>query len=226
MRAVANTIQPITPNEIVLMALVHELETQLHYTCGHAFELQAANVLNEVYASRMKTQLAKKEMKKESGKSAKLVAGDGKPHLLISDTFYELIQKKAKEKRQQDQDKQNRQEAQLLFKVAKEEWKVTDGKRKVKAAAARVKNKKATEAFNKKKAAAAKKGLKLKNSDKPTPIPVPRAIPKPKLKDFTDSTGPIASKGHEEHNNSDSGEDFLLVASDSTSLVSDGNGNK
>ena len=218
-RAAVTTIQPSTSNEIVLLALVQELEAQLKHTEGHAIELQAANVLNEAYAARMKTQLAKKETKKEMKKSSKLIVGDGKPRLLTCDTFYELVQDKAREKRKLDQEKLDRQEAQKLFKVAKDEWEVADGKRKVAAAKARALNKKATDAFKDKKTIAAKKGQKIQ---KPPAIPVPKAIPKPKLMDFLKVVGVDAVSDSQEHDGTGSREEFDRVTSDSGSSSGEG----
>ncbi|PPQ93984.1 hypothetical protein CVT25_012947, partial [Psilocybe cyanescens] len=90
-------------------------------------------------------------------------------------------------------------------------WKVADEQRKGEAAEARVKNKKATEDFNKKKAAATKKGTKLKNSDKPTPIPIPKAILRPKLKDFSNGFLQAGAPG----DNEDDREAFEAVESGS-----------
>jgi len=216
--AAVTTIQPSTSNEIVLLALVQGLGAQLKHTEGHVIELQAGNVLNKAYAARIKTQLAKKETK-EMKKSSKLIVGDGKPHLLTCDTFYKLVQDKARKKRKLDQDKLDRQEAQKLFKVAKDEWEVADGKRKVAAAKARPLNKKATDTFKDKKTIAVKKGQKIQ---KPPAIPVPKAIPKPKLMDFLKVVGVDAVSDSQEHDGTGSREEFDRVTSDSGSSSGEG----
>ncbi|PPQ90142.1 hypothetical protein CVT25_012488 [Psilocybe cyanescens] len=127
------------------------------------------------FSSLPSQQLAAKEEKKSKKKAGKLI-GDGLPRLLTGDQFYELAKKKEREICDEERLKEDRRGAKERYREALALWKVADEQRKGEAAEARVKNKKATEDFNKKKAAAMKKGTKLKNSDKPTPIPIPNFL--------------------------------------------------
>ncbi|PPQ88599.1 hypothetical protein CVT25_009837 [Psilocybe cyanescens] len=183
-RIAALEIQPCTPNKLLLLSALCESEAHVNRMEIHVFELQASHILNEAYARQLKQQLAAKEEKKSKKKAGKLV-GDGLPRLLTGDQFYELAKEKEREIRDEERLKEDRRGAKERYREALGLWKVADERRKGEAAEARVKNKKATEDFNK-KAAATKKGTKLKNSDKPTPIPIPKVIPRPKLKDFSD----------------------------------------
>jgi len=92
-------IEPKTANKLLLLSALHESKSNLHQIEVHAFKLQASNILNEAYTSRLKHQLAMQEEKnknKNKNKVIKLV-GDGSPCLLTADDFYELVKEKEKE---------------------------------------------------------------------------------------------------------------------------------
>ncbi|PPQ82632.1 hypothetical protein CVT25_007560 [Psilocybe cyanescens] len=183
-QSVALQIQPKTENKLLLLSALRESEGFCHWLEVHAFELQASNILNEAYASCLKNQLAMKEEKKMKKKATKLV-GDGLPRLLTADTFYKLAKEKEKKVREEAQQKSKRVEARKLYDEAVAQWKKNDEVRKVEAAEVKTKNVKAKEVYEKKKAQAKEKGKVFKGA-KPTILPIPKAIPKPKLKDFVD----------------------------------------
>jgi len=208
-RTTALSIQPTTENELLLLSALCESEAQVQRIEVHAFELQASNILNEAYADHLKKQLAAKEEKKGKKKSIKLVS-DGLPHLLTADEFYELAKEKEKEAREEARDKEMRKEAQQLYTAAIASWKVADEKRKEDAAEARAKNKRANDTFKKKQEAAKKRGKKLGASDKPALIPVPKAIPRPKLKDFMEGSVPEQA-GDDNSDGGASGKRILIL---------------
>jgi len=144
--------------------------------------------------------------------------GDGKPQMLTSDDFWELSQEKAKEQQQQEQQKKDQQDAQKLFHEAVAQWEVDDTQRKVDAAAICEKNKKAKADFDTRRAAALKKGIKIKASDNPAPLPVPKAIEKPKLMDFLAGGGKRDAGDTRKNNGSESGEEFEAVESSGSCL--------
>ncbi|KAF4621288.1 hypothetical protein D9613_000209 [Agrocybe pediades] len=74
-------------------------------------------------------------------------------------------------------------DSQTLYEEALREWREAEEKRKRDAAFAKEKNKLAMKAFNNKKAIAAKKG-KATTSRRPVLIPIPKAIPRPRKRDF------------------------------------------
>lgn len=199
-RKVALTIEPQTTNELLLLSALHESESHLHQIEVHTFKLQASNILNEAYTSRLKNQLAMWEEKK---KVIKLVR-DGSPRHLTADDFYELAKEKETEVQDEARWKGEWKEVRELYKEAVAVWKVADEKRKKDVMDAKAKNKKALNAFIKKKDAA-KKASKKFTTTKPTPLPVPKAIPKPKLKDFAWESD-VVNAG--EDSGQDDGEDF------------------
>jgi len=52
--AAAHMIKPQTTNEVILLAALQEAEAHVQHIEAHAFELQASNILNAAYTSRMK----------------------------------------------------------------------------------------------------------------------------------------------------------------------------
>jgi len=95
-----------------------------------------------------------------------------------------------------------------LYTAAIASWKVADEKRKEDAAEARAKNKRANDAFKKKQEAAKKRGKKLEASDKPALIPVPKAIPQPKLKDFMEGSVPEQARDDDSDGGDEDDEGF------------------
>ncbi|KAL6303708.1 hypothetical protein BKA93DRAFT_693748, partial [Sparassis latifolia] len=84
-------ITPKTKNEITLLAALREAEAQVAYFRQRTLELQATNVLNEVYCKTLREQLAFAEEKKKQLKGKGKLVGDGLPVLLSGDWFYEHI---------------------------------------------------------------------------------------------------------------------------------------
>ncbi|KIM81675.1 hypothetical protein PILCRDRAFT_8369 [Piloderma croceum F 1598] len=71
--------------------LQHEAHAQEESLKLHLIELQAANILNEAYCSRICGQLAHKEDKGKETKGKGKLVGNGLPCLLSGDVFYERV---------------------------------------------------------------------------------------------------------------------------------------
>jgi len=159
---------------------------------AHCFELQASHILNETYARRLKAQLQVKE--KKGSKKMKLV-GDVHARMVTSDEFYKMAKDKEKEVRREARDKQERKEARLAYDAAVVEWELAKEERKAEVARIKEKSKKANDTYNKKKDAAKAKDKTFRGTK---PIPIPKALDRPKLKDFLARAGAVPDEGKEE----------------------------
>ncbi|KAG1818202.1 uncharacterized protein BJ212DRAFT_1480019 [Suillus subaureus] len=84
-------IHPTTVNEILLLAALHEAEAANVTLKKCDIALQASNILNEMYCAKICSQLAHQELKKQAGNNGGKILGDGLPHLLSGDEFYERV---------------------------------------------------------------------------------------------------------------------------------------
>ncbi|KAG1795027.1 uncharacterized protein HD556DRAFT_1217952, partial [Suillus plorans] len=85
------SIVPKTANEILLLAALRETEAANAALKQRVITLQASNILNEMYCSKLRSQLANQESKKHGGKDSGKILGDGLPRLLSGDEFYEQV---------------------------------------------------------------------------------------------------------------------------------------
>jgi len=207
--AAALTIQPTTSNELLLLTALHEAESWNARAEIHAFKLQASNILNEAYTERLRKALEAREEKREKKKGIKLV-GNGLPKLLSGDKFYELAQAKEKEVHEDLKQKEAWKEGQVAYDAAVEEWAVADQEWKDEQDAIKANNMQMKAAWDKRKAAAAKKEKKF-TKPKPKSMPLPKVIPRPKLKDFLDGGGGVVSASEAED---DAGSDGDEVGSE------------
>ncbi len=84
-------IYPKTKQEIVLLAALQESEAENEQNWQRLMELQATNILNEIYCKALYKQLAfHNKNKKKAGSKGKLM-GDGLPVLLTGDFFYKCV---------------------------------------------------------------------------------------------------------------------------------------
>lgn len=74
-------------------------------------ELQAANVLNDLYCSKLRGQLAFHEKKEKKGKGKGKLMGDGLPCVLSGDVFYEKVVNFEQQQRREEREKAERREA-------------------------------------------------------------------------------------------------------------------
>lgn len=73
----ALAIEPKSKNEIILLAALRESEARAEQLKKRTVELQASNVLNEMYCNQLRRQLAYQENKKNEPKGKGKLVGDG-----------------------------------------------------------------------------------------------------------------------------------------------------
>jgi hypothetical protein len=177
-----------TQNEITLMAALHETQkTNAKFQC-YIIDLQALNILNEIYCNKLCFQLAHKEEKQDQLKG-KLI-GDGLPKMLTGDKFYKQVVEFTKWQKEQERLKATRQEEAVGYKTELAVWK--EGKEQRNA-----KNKEQSEEFHIEVAAwdewreKAKAKAKLHKFKKPKPKwgPLLKATPKPKQAIYVNKSG-------------------------------------
>jgi hypothetical protein len=175
----ALTIIPKTTNEIVLLGALRESQEQETYLKQRVLELQAANILNEAYCSRLRGQLAHKEEKKANPKGKGKLMGDGLPCLLSGDWFYEWVVEFEAWQQREEREKEARLEAREERGEALVKWREQQEERKVAIAARRAEWETEKQVWETKKAAAK---LAKKRFDRPKPLlgKLPPAIPRPK----------------------------------------------
>ncbi|KAF9236166.1 hypothetical protein BU15DRAFT_50481 [Melanogaster broomeanus] len=201
----ACTIQPKTSNEVLLLTLLHESEAANITLKRRVIELQAANVLNEMYCNMLRGQLAKQEEKGRKGKGKGKLMGDGLPRLLSSDEFYEKVvvceeaQKKAvAEKKLKKAEREQRAEALVT-------WKKLEEKRKIDNKARRAEYHAAMQWWREVKAVAKAEKRKF-NEEQPRLGKLPQAIPRPTI-----------DVQEEDDEGDDSGEEEIVVNEDEDS---------
>jgi len=99
-------------------------EAQVNLLKGQVLQLQATMVLQRLYCAHVRWQLVAKEAKNDQkGKKVGRLLGDGLPHLLTDDEFYERIKAhwEAVEMAELEQETQKRQWMDLVAEV--ENWK-------------------------------------------------------------------------------------------------------
>ncbi|KAF8906161.1 hypothetical protein CPB85DRAFT_1314271 [Mucidula mucida] len=175
----ALAIMPKTANEI-------QSEAERLHLRQRTVELQAANILNEVYCKSLREQLAFQDEKKRKGKGKGKLVGDGLPVLLTSDEFYERVVEFEKAQIQKERGKEERAANKESLQKELEEWKVLVEEREewIKNRRLAWAKEKEDHAAEKAKWALNKKAGKVKGKfTKPTPKlgPLPDVIPKPKL---------------------------------------------
>lgn len=106
-------------------------------------ELQAANILNEMYCNLLRGQLANYEKKKNAAKASGKLMGDGLPRLLSADDFYECMIEFTKMQERTEWEKEIRQQAWEERAEAMKVWKRCEDERKVQNAAQVVRYKEA-----------------------------------------------------------------------------------
>jgi hypothetical protein len=89
----ANTLKITlkTQNETILLPALQEAMAQEATLTNQVLQLQATNICNEAYCSRLHGQLAHQEAKKADPKGKGKLMGSGLPCLLSEDVFYEKV---------------------------------------------------------------------------------------------------------------------------------------
>ncbi|KIJ63711.1 hypothetical protein HYDPIDRAFT_49718, partial [Hydnomerulius pinastri MD-312] len=86
-------IEPKTGNEAILLAVLHKAEAVNAALKQCLIASQAATILNEMYCSKLRGQLAHYEDKKHKGVGKGKVLGDGLPRLLSGKEFFQKVVK-------------------------------------------------------------------------------------------------------------------------------------
>lgn len=175
------SIIPKTETEVMLLAALREAHEANEVLKKRIINLQASNVLNEIYCNKLQFQLAYKEEKKAKEDMKGRLAGDGLPKMLTGDEFYERVVEFTKWQKDQEREKEERREETLGYKEEVEMWKKLEDERKAKNKALSEKYHTAVAAWQKRREAAKAKGkLSLFKDLKPKMGPKFKAIPKPK----------------------------------------------
>ena len=116
---------------------------------------------------------------------------------MSGDEFYELAQAKEKELHEVSRQKEAQKEGQVTYEAAVEEWAMADTEWKDEWDTIKANNAQMKAAWEKRKDAAVKKNKKF-TKPKLKSIPLPKAIPRPKLKDFLGSRGGVVGAGEAE----------------------------
>ena len=165
----------------------------------HVYELQATNILNNLYCTKIHRQLAHHEKKKEKKKTGRLM-GNGLPVLLSDDVFYEKVVEFEVRQHWEVQEKEAKEQGKAALAGALLEWKREEEARKIRNNRHREMHQKAVAVWEdeKKAAKAAKVFKKLKPKKETHESPVLR----PKVTDL-----PEGSDEDNENNNSDDEDD-------------------
>ena len=114
-------IQPKTETEILLLAVLQELQMNNETLADRNIALQATNILNKVYCGNAKGTLQFQEDKKKK-KTTGGALPNGLARVLTADEFYEACQNFEKEQQTTAKEKETRKDACAAWKEAKEEW--------------------------------------------------------------------------------------------------------
>jgi hypothetical protein len=104
-------IVPHTGNEQCLLEALQTIQSCELYLKCRLLELQAGGILNELYCNVLRGQLTHHENKKNAPKGKGWLVGDGMPHLLSGDEFYEKVVEFTKEQEKTEREKEARLQA-------------------------------------------------------------------------------------------------------------------
>jgi len=175
-----------------LLEALSAKQAEVDFAKGWILQLQATMVLQRLYCGRVRRQLAAKEIKegvRAKKKGGKLL-GDGLPHLLTDDEFFEKVKAhwEAAEAAEVEREARKQQRQDQATEV--ENWKKQEEERKKRNQGLEVKWKGAVEEWERRKAEAKASGRKIKDWSLENPRPKKNdpefkqegAIPKPVLK--------------------------------------------
>lgn len=124
------TLVPQTTNEKLLLDALRKREQDAEGLQRRVLELQAANILNEMYCGMLRGQLAYHEKKKNTPKGMGKLVGDGLPRLLSGDEFYERVVEFTDRQKRTERERAERNEAREGRAEAMKEWHKADEERK------------------------------------------------------------------------------------------------
>ena len=124
------TMVPQTANENLLLDALCETEKHAEGLRRQVLKLQAANILNEMYCSMLRGQLAHHKKKKNTPKGMGKLVGDGLPRLLSGDEFYERVVEFADWQKRTEREKVERKQTRDGRVEVMKEWHKADEERK------------------------------------------------------------------------------------------------
>jgi hypothetical protein len=172
-----HNVVPKTANEVLLLSSLREAEVANATLKRRVLELQAANILNEMYCNVLRGQLANQEGKKRKGKEGGKLVGDGLPRLLSGDDFYERVVEFEHVQKKVAAEKQMRKDTREKRAEALATWKCLENKRKKENEVRRAQYREALERWKDEKA---REGRRF-SEKRPVLGKLPGAIPRPTL---------------------------------------------
>ncbi|KAG1735677.1 uncharacterized protein EDB91DRAFT_1083591 [Suillus paluster] len=172
-RTSITNIHPTTTNEVLLLAALHEAEAANAALKKCIIALQASNILNEMYS-------CSSGVKKQAGNNGGKILGDGLPHLLSGDMFYERVVQFEEAQTRAAAEKRMRTEVRKRHAEALADWKKLEDARKAENKARREHYHEALKIWESEKARAKEEKRKL-TEKKPTLGKLIAAIPRPKV---------------------------------------------
>ncbi|KAH7904160.1 hypothetical protein BJ138DRAFT_1096025 [Hygrophoropsis aurantiaca] len=196
-QSTSHDVQPKTANEVLLLASLRNADAANASLKQRVLELQAANILNEMYCTVLRGQLANYEEKKKKGKGKGKLMGDGLPRFLSGDEFYERVVEFEQDQRRVSEEKRTRKEDREKRAGAIAEWKRLEDKRKTENQDRRTRYRATLETWT---AAKARAKAEKQKFDEPKPLlgKLIPAIPRPKISTYDDERA--GSSGEEEFN--------------------------
>lgn len=178
-RTSALKIVPMTMNKKRLLTALQESEERENALKDRIVELQASNILNEAFCSRISRQLAHQEKKKEKGKTGGKLMGSGLPCLLSDDGFFGKVVDQEETQSREVQEKATRQEMRGARAEALLQWKEQQNQRQNLIKARRLAWEEEKRVWEVEKAAAKKAKVRFSRK-KPTLGKLPEAPPPPR----------------------------------------------
>lgn len=162
-----------------LLCELRESEAREEALRRRVAELQAANVLNELYCSKLRGQLAHQDEQKKKKKSKGRLMADGLPCFLSGDEFYQKVVAHEEAQQREEREKEARKRARGAVAEAVVHWKKTEEARKERNKERKARYREAVTKWEAERGAArdAKKPFTMR---KPAQEKLEAAVPRPK----------------------------------------------
>ncbi|KAF9005350.1 hypothetical protein BDZ89DRAFT_966568 [Hymenopellis radicata] len=209
------TIKPETERERVFAEAMLQVEAENLALRRRMMELQASNILNEAYCTVLREQLAFKtgKAKKKKEEISGRLMGDGLPVLLTGDFFYERVVEWEKEQSRKKTQKEDRRVAKEARNARLDKWKEQCQERlkdieEINAAweVEKVQWAKRKQQWSDDKAAGKRVPARF-GVPQPKRGPLPKAIPRPKLRERVETASDEGTdaddEGEDERSDSD-----------------------
>lgn len=175
---------PTSKSETILLAALRELQAENSNLKNRVITLQASNILNETYCTKLQFQLAAKESKGTKSKGKGKLMGDGLPKMLSGDEFFERVVEFTAWQDEEEIRREQKNHIHTLWKNAEKEWEAERDQIKKENDLHDARNKSAKAKW-KRAQAAAKRARKSFKEAKPIKEPKLKLPKKPTLKKFT-----------------------------------------